>query len=84
MQMAAREAASDKIWDSTIVESTNSVINFRRCFERLNDGQAGLRAQWHAQGNTTRTHSELVLLCVLLFACIVLQHIGLVYDKLCF
>ena len=84
MQMAAREAALDKIWDSTIVESTNSVINFRRCFERLNDGQAGLRAQWHAQGSTTSTHSELVLLCVLLFACIVLQHIGLVYDKLCF
>ncbi len=83
MQLVAREAAVDKIWDSIMVESSNSLIKFRLYFEE-NDGQAGLRAQWHAQGNTTCTHSELVLLCVLLFACIVLQHIGLVYDKLCF
>jgi len=28
MQLAAREAAVDKIWDSVVVESANSLINF--------------------------------------------------------
>jgi len=82
MQLAAREAAVDKIWDSVVVESANSLINFR-LYSEENDGQAGVSAQWHAQGNTTQTHSDLVMLCAQLSACIVLQHIGLVYDRLC-
>ncbi len=82
VQLAAREAAVDKIWDSVVVESANSLINFR-LYSEENNGQAGVSAQWHAQGNNTQTHSDLVMLCAQLSACIVLQHVGLVYDKLC-
>ena len=62
MQLAAREAAVDKIWDSAVVESANSLVNFSLCFEE-DDGQAGVSAQWHAQGNNTQTHSDVVILC---------------------
>ncbi len=58
------------------------IIDFR-LYSEENDGQAGVSAQWHAQANTTQTHSDLVMLCAQLSACIVLQHIGLVYDRLC-
>ncbi|KAL3138695.1 hypothetical protein ABBQ32_006449 [Trebouxia sp. C0010 RCD-2024] len=57
LSLAAREAAVDKIWDSAVVESANSLVNFSLYFEE-DDGQAGVSAQWHAQGNNTQTHSD--------------------------
>ena len=71
MQLAAREAAVDKIWDSAVVESANSLINFSLYFEE-DDGQAGVSAQWHAQGNNTQTHSVVILCASCLHARIVL------------
>ena len=62
MQLAAREAALDKIWDSAVVESANSLVNFSLYFEE-DDGQAGVSEQWHAQGKNTQTHSHVVILC---------------------
>ncbi len=62
MQLAAREAAVEKIWDSAVVEPANSLINFELYFEE-DDGQAGVSAQWHAQGNNTQTHSDMVMPC---------------------
>ena len=43
MQLAVREAAME-IWDSVVVESANSLINFRLYCEE-DDGQAGASAQ---------------------------------------
>ncbi|KAL3162451.1 hypothetical protein ABBQ32_010118 [Trebouxia sp. C0010 RCD-2024] len=57
LSLAAREAAVDKIWDSAVVESANSLVNFSLYFEG-DDGQAGVSAQWHAQGSNTQTHSD--------------------------
>ena len=82
MQLAAREAAVQKIWDSAVVDSINSLINFS-LYSDETDGQAGVSAQWHAQGNNTQTHSNLVMLWAQLSACIVLQHIGPACDRLC-
>ena len=62
MQLAAREAAVDKTWDSAVVESANSLVNFGLYFEE-DDGQTRVSAQWHAQGNNTQLHSDVVILC---------------------
>ena len=79
MQLAAREAAVEKIWGNVVVDSTNSLINFS-LYSEATDGQAGVSAQWQSQGNDTQTHSDLVMLWAQLSARIVLQCIGLVCD----
>ena len=72
----------DKVWDNVVVDSTNSLINFR-LYSQENDGQTGVSAQWHAQGKNTQTHSDLVMLCTQLSTFAVLQQSGPVYDKFC-
>ena len=62
MQLAAREAAADKVWDASVLEPANSLINFQTYSQGAGD-QAGSSARWQAQGNTTETHSELVMSC---------------------
>lgn len=62
MQLAAREAAAEKIWDVGVLEPANSLINFQT-YNREASDQAGSSARWQAQGNTTETHSEMVTLC---------------------
>ncbi len=60
MQMTAREVAVEEIWDISVVAPTNSVIKFAHHCEKGGE-QAGISAQWQAPGNTTQTHSELVM-----------------------
>ena len=62
MQLAAREAAAEKIWDAGVLGPANSLINFHTYNQEVGD-QAGSSARWQAQGNTTETHSELVTFC---------------------
>ena len=53
MQLPAREAALEKIWANTVVDSTNSLINYERYYEKDDGGQAVACAQWQSQENTT-------------------------------
>ncbi len=62
MQLAAREAAVERIWDSAVVEPANSLINFG-VHSGENAGHSFASAHWQAQGNSTRTHSDIVMPC---------------------
>lgn len=62
MQLAAQEAAADKIWKAGVLEAANSLINLQTYSREAGD-QAGSSARWQAQGKTTETHSGLVMLC---------------------
>lgn len=62
MQLAAQQAAVDKMWDDGVIKPANSLINFETYSREAGD-QAGSSARWQAQGNTTETHSQLVMCC---------------------
>ena len=58
MQLAAREASVEKVWDLGIVEPTNSLTRYHAKFEQDADADCP-EAYWQAQGNMTRTHSDM-------------------------
>ena len=60
MQLAAPEAAAERIWDNGVLEPANILISFQS-YSHEADGRAGSRARWQAQSNTVETHSQQVI-----------------------
>ena len=56
MQLAAREAAAEKIWDAGVLGPANSLINFHTYNQEVGD-QAGSSARWQARV-TQRRHTQ--------------------------
>ncbi len=59
MQPAAREAAGERLWESAIVDPTNSLTNYHFYSGENNTDRCSC-AYWQPQGNTTEMHSEMV------------------------
>ncbi len=59
MQLPAREAAVERLWEPVIVDPTNSLTNYH-FYSGENNADCCSYACWQPQGNTTETHSEVV------------------------
>lgn len=59
MQLPAREAAVERLWEPVIVDPTNSLTNYH-FYSGENNADRCSYAYWQPQGNTTETHSEIV------------------------
>ncbi len=68
MQLSAREAAVERLWEPVIVDPTNSLTNYH-FYSGENNADRCSYAYWQPQGNTTETHSEIVRTESIVLAC---------------